>query len=121
MAKGLAARGRQVTPIGAPFAGDCEQTNAGWLLRLLSGQRLKLDPRLADTLRGAPPVPTTSIYSRSDGVVAWQACRESAGERTENVEVKSSHIGLIWNPTVLEVIADRLSQRDGAWRPYTAT
>ena len=32
-----------------------------------------------------------------------------------------SHIGLVWNPTVLAVIADRLSQRDGTWRPYAKT
>jgi hypothetical protein len=121
MAKRLPRRVRQVITIGAPFAGDCEQTNAGWLFRLLNGRRIKLDPKLADTLRVPPPVPTTSIYSRSDGVVAWQACCERAGDRVENVEVKSSHIGLVWNPTVLQVIADRLSQRDGAWRPFAGT
>jgi len=118
MAKRLPRRVRQVITIGAPFAGDCEQTNAGWLYRLLNGRRLKIDPKLADTLRRAPSVPMTSIYSRTDGVVAWQACLENAGERVENIEVNSSHIGLVWNPTVLAVIADRLSQRDGAWRPF---
>jgi pimeloyl-ACP methyl ester carboxylesterase len=44
--------------------------------------------------------------------VAGRAAR--ARRAIENVEVKSSHIGLVWNPTVLEVIADRLSQREGA-------
>ncbi len=112
---------RQVITIGAPFAGDCEHTNAGWLYRLLSGQKVKLDSALAQRLRTAPPVPTTSIYSRSDGVVAWQSCLQSGTERCENVEVNSSHIGLVWNPRVLEVIADRLSQREGVWRPYAAT
>jgi hypothetical protein len=118
MAKRLPRRVRQVITIGAPFAGDCEQTNAGWLYRLLNGKRIKLDRKLADTLRAAPPVPTTSIYSRTDGVVAWQACCEKAGERIENIEVNSSHIGLVWNPAVLSIVADRLSQREGAWRPF---
>lgn len=121
MAKRLPKRVRQVITIGAPFAANSEQTNAGWLYRLLSGRRLHIDHQaLSEKLRAAPPVPTTAIYSRTDGVVAWQACRET-GTNSENVEVRSSHIGLVWNPTVLAVIADRLSQRDGSWRPYAAT
>jgi predicted alpha/beta hydrolase family esterase len=119
MAKRLPKRVRQVITIGAPFAANSEQTNAGWLYRLLSGRRLEIDQTIAAKLRIPPPVPTTAIYSRSDGVVAWQACRETS-TRSENVEVKSSHIGLVWNPTVLAVIADRLSQREGTWRPFAA-
>ena len=119
VAKRLPKRTRQVITIGSPFAGDPEHTNAGWLFRVLNGQRITLENDLAERLRTAPPVPTTSIYSKSDGVVAWQACHEHSGERIENVEVKSSHIGLVWNPTVLDVIADRLAQREGTWRPFT--
>ena len=118
VARHLKRRVRQVVTIGSPFAGDCEHTNAGWLYRLLSGQKVKMDSALAQRLRTAPPVPTTSIYSRSDGIVAWQSCVQDGGGHCENVEVSSSHIGLVWNPRVLEVIADRLSQREGAWRPY---
>jgi hypothetical protein len=116
MAKRLPERVRQVITIGSPYA-RYEHTHAGWLYRLLSGRRLPLDEALAAKLREPPPVPTTSIYSRTDGVVAWQACRENhAG--SENIEVRSSHIGLVWNPTVLDVVADRLAQREGLWRPY---
>jgi len=72
-------------------------------------------------LRTAPPVPTTSIYSRTDGVVAWQACLNPVqGVKVENVEVEGSHCGLGWNPKVLSVIADRLRQPEGRWRPYQA-
>jgi hypothetical protein len=67
-----------------------------------------------------PDVPTTSIYSRSDGMVAWQACVQSKGHGdTENIEVEGSHLGLAWNSSVFEVIADRLCQPEGAWRPYS--
>jgi hypothetical protein len=60
-------------------------------------------------LRTAPPVPTTAIYSRTDGVVAWQACiQEGPGEHVENIEVQGSHCGLGWNAQVLEILADRL-------------
>ena len=37
---------------------------------------------------------------------------------TQNVEVDGSHCGLVWNPAVLKVVADRLAHAPGAWRPY---
>jgi pimeloyl-ACP methyl ester carboxylesterase len=110
---------RQVITLGTPFAGDGDATNVGWLYRVLSGQRPHVDPALAERLRATPPVPTTSVYSRSDGVVAWQACRERGDHaQAENVEVEASHIGLVWHPKVWRVIADRLSQEEAGWQPY---
>jgi hypothetical protein len=32
--------------------------------------------------------------------------------------VESSHLGMGVNPAVLYVLADRLSQAEGAWRPF---
>ena len=56
-------------------------------------------------------MPTTSIYSRSDGVVAWQACLNGDDiAHASDIEVDGSHIGLAWNPKVLAIIADRLGQ-----------
>jgi hypothetical protein len=69
----------------------------------------------------APDVPTTSIFSRSDGVVAWQACiQDDVGANTENIEVEGSHFGLGWNPEVLAVLAGRLSQVPGRWQRHAA-
>lgn len=64
------------------------------------------------------PVPTTAIVSRSDGLVDWRRCREAEGPLHESVEVVSSHLGLGHNPLCLAVIADRLAQPEGCWRPY---
>ena len=64
------------------------------------------------------PVPATSIYTRSDGVVAWQACLEEEGPRRENIEVRTTHIGLGFHLPALWAIADRLSQPIGEWRPF---
>ena len=46
---------------------------------------------------GPLPVPSTSIYSRTDGVVRWQVCLDVADDRHENVEVRGSHVGLGFN------------------------
>ena len=67
---------------------------------------------------GTPPVPVTSIYSRSDAVVPWGMAVEDPGPRVENVEVESSHIGLGVHPAVVVVVADRLAQPEGDWKPF---
>jgi len=119
IAKAMPQRVRQVITIGTPFAGTSEQTNVAWVYRLVNGQPPVLDEAMLQRLRTPPEVPTTSIYSRSDGIVAWQACLNPTGHaRAENIEVDGSHCGLGWNPHVLSVIADRLRQREHAWRPF---
>ena len=119
VAKILGRRVRQVVTIGTPFTGTIEQNNASWLYRLVNGRAPLLDDELMTRLGTAPDVPTTSIYSRSDGVVAWQACiQHGTCEQIENIEVDGSHLGLGWNPQVLTVLADRLSQVPGRWRRH---
>src|ERR1700734_1830984 len=55
-------------------------------------------------------VPTTHVYSRTDGVVHWESCVDLSGAPTvENVEVMGSHVGMGVNADVYRVIADRLS------------
>jgi pimeloyl-ACP methyl ester carboxylesterase len=68
--------------------------------------------------RPAFPVPATSVYSRSDGIVHWQACVEPPGPRQENVEVASSHLGYGHNAAVQWLVADRLAQPADAWCPF---
>lgn len=115
----MAPRIRQVITIGTPFNAEADHTNVGWLFRLLSGSSSALDPALVRRLRTPPPLRTTSIYSRSDGVVAWQTCRHDNRSRlVQDIEVAGSHIGMGWNRDVLAVVADRLGQRPGPWRRY---
>lgn len=63
-------------------------------------------------------MPSTSIYSRTDGVVRWQTCLDMADDRHENVEVIASHVGLGFNPAALYVVGDRLGQGEETWRPF---
>jgi triacylglycerol lipase len=56
-------------------------------------------------------VPTTHIYSRTDGVVHWESCIDLSGTPTvENVEVMGSHVGMGLNADVYRIIADRLAE-----------
>ena len=117
----MAPRIRQVITIATPFNADVDHTNAGWLFRLLSGTSSAIDPVLSERLRTPPPLRTTSIYSRSDGVVAWQTCRHRLPSRmVQEIEVDGSHLGMGWNRDVLAAVADRLDQPPGPWRRYVS-
>ena len=64
------------------------------------------------------PVPSTSIYSRTDPWFRHTECLQPRAARSENVEVASSHFGMATNPVVYQVISDRLAQRPGEWHHY---
>jgi pimeloyl-ACP methyl ester carboxylesterase len=63
-------------------------------------------------------VAATSIYSRLDGIVAWQACLDRPGPRSENIAVLASHLGIGNHPAAIYAVADRLAQPPGTWSPF---
>jgi pimeloyl-ACP methyl ester carboxylesterase len=65
-----------------------------------------------------PPVPCTSIYSKTDGVVGWKESIQAETDISENVEVFSSHLTMGFDLNVINVIADRLAQPEGKWSKY---
>jgi pimeloyl-ACP methyl ester carboxylesterase len=102
---------RRVITLGSPFNGHPSANNVDGLFRKANrGQPLKLDWDGFQRRRNPPPVPCTAIYSKTDGVVAWQCSLEEPATNTENVEVFSSHFGLGVNPQVLKAIAERLAR-----------
>lgn len=108
---------RQVITLGTPFASMRGATHAETLYKLLNGDTSRLTPELQARLRACPPVPTTSVYSKSDGVVCWRGCIEQRTPLSESVEVGASHLGMATHPDVLRIVVDRLAQPEGQWRP----
>ncbi len=108
---------RLVISLGTPFTGSPKATNAWRVYQLVSGEKEIDEVRFA-SLRETPGVPTTSIFSRTDGVVAWQCSLEQETDLSENIEVHASHVGMGLNPTALYAIADRLSQPEGEWKRF---
>jgi hypothetical protein len=76
------------------------------------------DPALRAQLRQPPPVPTTSILSRSDGIVSWHCSVNEPSPRTESIEIAASHVGMGVNPLALYVVADRLRQDPKQWQRF---
>lgn len=108
---------RLVITLGSPFA-DPTANNVGVIWKWLTGEEVPTSPERIRQLAEPIPVPATAIYTKADGVVAWRACLEREGEGRENVEVRSTHIGLGFHPPALWVIADRLAQKPGVWKPF---
>ncbi len=65
------------------------------------------------------PIPTSCLYSLSDGVVPPQeATIDGDPALHENIQVPGSHVGLGFNGIVMAIVADRLAQAEGDWKPF---
>jgi hypothetical protein len=116
----MPGRIRQVVTLGSPLTGHPRGTNVSKVFELVSGFRAD-DPRLMDLVNGDPSVPTTSIMSKTDGIVNWRMSLARESHIAENIEVSATHLGMGANPAVLWVIADRLAQAQGKWKPFERT
>jgi triacylglycerol lipase len=98
----------RVVTISAPFAGPPDATRVWRAYQALSGARID-DPavRVLVEEAGRPlPVPTTAIWSASDGLVGGAIGR---GENCDAIEVRSSHVWAQVNPDVWQAVAKALA------------
>lgn len=112
---------RQVITLGSPFRMTlADRSTVSKLADALTPAWSEEVIRLASEEFDKPPltVPSTAIYSRSDGIVRWHMCIDQVTENHENIEVRGSHSGLGFNPAVMYAITDRLNQPENDWRPF---
>jgi triacylglycerol lipase len=115
---------RRVVTLGSPLADPYDVhplTMAGVrlahvfnLLWHRTSSRVELD--FLRDLAAPPLVPVVSIYSRSDGIVHWEAC---VRPDVTSVEVRGSHVGLAVNAEVYSLLGHLLKQ-DGEPRRRAA-
>jgi esterase/lipase len=125
LAKHAPDKVRSVVTLGSPISGRSEDSNASDLFQSINGRPRSRGPQRLD-LNRPPPVPTTSIYSKTDGVVHWRGSVQhrhanAVNQQVENIEVPASHIGLGVNSLVMVVLADRLAQAESKWQPFSFT
>ncbi len=117
-------RVRQVVTLGSPFrmqAGDRSTVS-----RLVEGLAHRYDSHYhvhlggSEHQRGALPVASTAIYTKTDGIVRWEACIEHRSPTSESIEVRGSHTGLGHNASAVFAVLDRLGQPLHGWRPFRA-
>jgi pimeloyl-ACP methyl ester carboxylesterase len=115
---------RQVVTLGSPWRPEGEQTRATAMFERSRARNGIVDDARAivDRLRRPVPVPLTAVWSRSDGIVPWRGCvvdESTDPVPAENVEVVSSHVGMVANPIPLAVVVDRLRQDPADWQPFS--
>jgi len=72
--------------------------------------RVRIDEAiLLSRIAEPPPVPTLAIYTRRDGIVAWESCLDRPAPGRENVAIDGAHSSMLSNPRALRVIAERLA------------
>jgi len=110
-----------VVPLAVSPKQACQLLSIGTtrLYELLSGEGIDDIPEIRDAIAGDMPVPATSIYSRTDGIVNWRTSLLRPSDTAENIEVHlASHIGLGVNAAALWAVADRLAQAEGEFHPF---
>ena len=112
------------SPVSIDPAGSQSPPLVKALYRLIAhpmGATAQHTDRHARKLRGPKVlrVPISCLYSLADGVVPPQeATIDGDPAFHENIRVPGSHLGLGINPFALWIVADRLAQPEGKWRPF---
>lgn len=116
---------RQVVCVGSPWRAEGERTRATAMFeRAAVKHGISARARdIVEELRAPLDVPVTALWSRTDGIAHWRGCRveedATVGSVSENVEVLSSHVGLVSNPLALAAVVDRLAQDPADWRAFS--
>ncbi|MEL7220306.1 MAG: alpha/beta hydrolase [Bacteroidota bacterium] len=112
---------RQIIMMGTPFQAIRDANHAVWIHKLINfgKEEQPVDEDFLASIPAPAPVPSTSIYSKQDGVVPWAACLETEeGLYRQNIQVRSSHLGFGVNPAVYAIIADRLQLTRQNWQHF---
>jgi pimeloyl-ACP methyl ester carboxylesterase len=113
-----------VTTLGAPFRGTVAHRSILSAAEMVRRRILSKNGRdvlpdcytghctcaFLDSLRHSMPasVAETAVYSEGDGVVDWRYCKTDRAD--SDFQVSGTHIGLVFNPSVYSVIAERLAK-----------
>jgi pimeloyl-ACP methyl ester carboxylesterase len=110
---------RQVITLGSPFRMVPDDRSAASLVadRVVSRFSARW-PTAGEPDKAPLQVPSTAIYSRTDGVCRWHTCIDTETRWHENIEVRGSHSGLGYHPAVIIAVSDRLAQAEGEWQRF---
>ncbi len=101
---------RKVVTLGSPVIGGPRYTATAGRYRSQGHDLLEMERAVADRYTTPLRVPVTAIYSKRDGIVAWQACIDQWSPRVRHVEVSETHVGLVLAPRVMAIVAEEIEK-----------
>ncbi len=101
---------RRVITLGAPVIGGPRYTATARRYRAQGHDLDELERAVAQRYAIPLRVPVAAIYSKRDGIVAWQACMDRWSPDVRHVEVEETHLGLVLSPRVLLIVAEELER-----------
>ena len=100
-----------VVTLGSPVRGGVSSTSIGHLVAAQTGlTSAQINTLLRERQRRPIETPITAIYSKTDGVVAWQACVDDLNPSVSHHVVQGSHVGLGFNADVYRLVARALAR-----------
>jgi pimeloyl-ACP methyl ester carboxylesterase len=101
---------RKVVTLGSPVIGGPRYTATARRYRAQGHDLDQIERSVAERYATPLRVPVVAVYSKRDGVVAWQACIDRWSPDMRHVEVNETHIGLVFAPRVLSIIVDEIER-----------
>ena len=102
---------RQIVTMGSPVVGGPKYTSFRRFYERQGMDLEEIEARIAAREARPITVPVTSIYSKRDGIVGWQASIDKLNAQVEHIEVRATHLGLGISPEVFMIIAGKLAAR----------
>ncbi|MGI9293193.1 MAG: esterase/lipase family protein [Pseudomonadales bacterium] len=100
----------QVVTMGSPIVGGAKYTSLGGIFERRGADLDQMEATIAARESKPIRVPVTSIYSKRDGIVGWQASIDRHNVQVEHIEVGATHLGLGISPDVFKIIAGKLAK-----------
>jgi pimeloyl-ACP methyl ester carboxylesterase len=102
---------RSVITMGTPIQGGPGASSIGTFALRASGLSAEQAGQLQRIREAVPiPVPVHSIYSKTDGVVAWKTSIDVHNAHAEHHIVQASHVGMGSNAEVFRLLARLLAR-----------
>ncbi len=101
---------KQVITFGSPVIGGPKYTTVAKSYAKLGFDVDRIEKEIEKRWEVPISVPITTIYSKLDNIVAWEAQMDHLHDHTEHFEVKASHISLGFSPEVFRIVVTQLAK-----------